>query len=185
VGDPAGYLQGIALAAHWLGQHLVDICLVIGAEESHWLLADALWHFQHSAVFTSGAGAIALSANPDFSMGVELNSITDAHTFSARKNRGLAARQMRAQLPPGSGQDLLVDGLDSSPRTDAAERNAWVAWSGQRLSPKRILGEGLMASAAWQCVAACDAVAQRQIGSALVSLVGCNQQAIGAQFSAH
>jgi len=45
-----------------------------------------------------------------------------------------------------------------------------------------ILGEGLMAAAAWQCVAACDAVAEKRFTAASVSLVGSNQQTIGARF---
>jgi hypothetical protein len=39
-----------------------------------------------------------------------------------------------------------------------------------------------MASAAWQCVLACDAVASRRFTAANVSLVGSNQHAIGARF---
>jgi hypothetical protein len=48
---------------------------------------------------------------------------------------------------------------------------------------KRIFGEGMMAAAAWQCVAACDAVAARKFPSASVSLVGPTQQTIGARFT--
>ncbi len=182
VGDPATFLQGLAAAADWLLREKADLCLVVGAEECHWLLAEALWQFQHDAVFSSGAGAICLTRDPALALGVELEAITDAHTFTATENRARAAAEMRAQLPQGSEHELLVDGLDSSPRTDAAERSAWQNWPGPRLSPKKVLGEGLMASAAWQCVAACDAVAQGQVPAAAVSLVGCNQQAIGARF---
>jgi hypothetical protein len=39
-----------------------------------------------------------------------------------------------------------------------------------------------MAAAAWQCVLACDAVAGGKFAAANVSLVGSNQQAIGARF---
>ena len=39
-----------------------------------------------------------------------------------------------------------------------------------------------MAAAAWQCVAACDALAEKTFAAASVSLVGSNQQAIGARF---
>ena len=39
-----------------------------------------------------------------------------------------------------------------------------------------------MAAAAWQCVAALDALAQNQYAAANVSVVGCNEQAIAAQF---
>lgn len=185
VGDPATFLQGMATAADWLIRGKVDTCLLVGAEESHWLLADALWYFQHSAVFTSGAGALCLSTDPELSAGVRLEAITDAHTYRVEEGRRRAAQQMRAELPAGSEQELLVDGLDSSPMTDAAEHEAWRDWPGARLSPKRVLGEGLMASAAWQCVAACQAVARRQTTAAYVSLVGCNLQAIGARFVHH
>jgi hypothetical protein len=78
--------------------------------------------------------------------------------------------------------ELLCDGLSDSPRTDAAERAAWCDWAGPRLSPKRVLGEGLMAAAAWQCVAACDLVSAGRFPAANVSLVGSNQQAMGARF---
>ena len=97
------------------------------------------------------------------SLGVELSLITDAHTYTARRNRRQAAQAMRQQLPACSPAELLCDGLGDSPRADAPEAAAWRDWTGPRLSPKRILGEGLMAAAAWQCVAACDAVARGTI----------------------
>jgi 3-oxoacyl-(acyl-carrier-protein) synthase len=184
VGDPASFLQGLGLGADWLSQNKVDVSLVVGAEENHWLLADALWHFQHTAIFASGAGAICLGRDPADSIGAEISAITDVHTFSSRANRMRAACEMRAQLPEGAASELLVDGIDGSPRADAPERAAWSKWPGKRLSPKGVLGEGLMAASAWQCVAACDAISRGFAPAATVSLVGCNQQAIGARFAA-
>ena len=184
VGDPACFLQGVALAADWLQDQRVDACLVVGAEESHWLRGDALRHFQRAAVMSSGAGALCLATDPSLSLGVELAAITDAHTFSAVLSRNAAAHAMRAQLPPGSPAELLCDSRDDSPRLDAAEQGAWEDWPGRRVSLKQLLGEGLMAAAAWQCVAACDAVARGDAPAAVVSLVGCDQQAIGARFVA-
>ena len=70
-----------------------------------------------------------------------------------------SAAAMRGQLGKNIPGELLCDGIRNSPRTDAAELAAWGDWTGPRISPKRILGEGLMAAAAWQCVSACDAVA--------------------------
>ena len=64
---------------------------------------------------------------------------------------------------------------------DAPELDAWRGWKGERLSPKRILGEGLMAAAAWQSVLAADALMRGRCHAATVSIVGCNQQAIGAR----
>jgi hypothetical protein len=205
VGDPATFLQGISLGAQWLEEKRVDACLVIGAEETNWILADALWHLERPAILTAGAGAICLCREPEPAIGVELAAITDAHTYSTQNRRAQAARAMREQLgaptscrPVASGQkeriagkmpalpvttELLCDGVGNSPRTDAAELAAWRDWNGPRISPKHILGEGLMAAAAWQCVTACDAVAGGRFAAANVSLVGSNQQAMGARFA--
>ncbi len=181
-GDPACFLQGVALGAQWLLEERVQACVVIGAEETNWLLADAVWQLEHQAVIGGGAGAVCLSLDPSVSLGVKLALITDPHTYTARTSRARAARLMREQLPPGSPTELLCDGLSGSPRADAAELVAWRDWPGTRISPKRILGEGLMAGGAWQCIAACDAVASGRFAAATVSLVGSNQQAIGARF---
>jgi 3-oxoacyl-(acyl-carrier-protein) synthase len=182
VGDPSVFLQGIALGAQWLAESRVDACLVIGAEEANWIIADALRHLDRRAIVAAGAGALCLCRDPKLSVGVELSAITDAHTFSARLDRTQAAQAMRGQLDKNSSGELLCDGLGGSRRADAAERAAWSDWTGARVSPKRILGEGLMAAAAWQCVAACDALAENFFTAASVSLVGSNQQAIGARF---
>ena len=181
-GDPATFLQGMALGIQWLQEHRVEACLIIGAEESNWLLADALWHFEHNAVVSAGAGALCLSLDPATSLGLELDCITDAHTYKNGTSRAQAARRMRAQLPPGAGNELLCDGVSGSHRADAPEQAAWRDWTGLRLSPKRILGEGLMAAGAWLCVAACREVLSGECAAATVSLVGSNQQAIGARF---
>ena len=182
VGDPSAFLQGVALGAQWLEEDRIDACLVIGAEETNWIIADALRHLDRPAIVAAGAGALCLCRDPKLSAGVELSAITDAHTFSAWLDRRQAAQAMRGQLGKNSPRELLCDGTGNSPRTDAAEHAAWSDWIGPRISPKRILGEGMMASAAWQCVAACDAVAEKRYAAANVSLVGSNQQAIGARF---
>lgn len=184
VGDPSIFLQGVALAAQWLAEDRADACLVFGADETNWIIADALAHLDRQAITAAGAGALCLCREETFANGVELAAITSAHVYSARQSRRQAASAMRAELgniPPG---ELLCDGLGSSPRTDAAERAALADCNGPRLSPKKILGEGMMAAAAWQCVAACDALAEGRFPSASISLVGSNQQAMGARFVA-
>jgi hypothetical protein len=183
LGDSSAFLQGVALGVQWLQEDRVDACIVIGAEENHWLLADALWHLEHSAVISNGAGALCFCREPEKAAGVELAAITDAHPYSARQSRMQAAQNMRGQLGAWSALELICDGLGDSPRADAPEAAAWRDWTGPRLSPKRILGEGLMAASAWQCVAACDAVAAGRYATAAVSVVGSNQQAIGARFA--
>ena len=89
---------------------------------------------------------------------------------------------MAKQLSCEEPETLLCDsrlGVDS---LDDAESAAWRNWRGPRLSPKKILGEALMGAAAWQCVAAVDALQRGACPAALVNVVGCNQQAIGARF---
>jgi hypothetical protein len=91
---------------------------------------------------------------------------------------------MRAELPVGKPDFLLCDATQALPDIDGAELETWRDWPGARLAPKRILGEGLAAASAWQCVAALDTLRQGQHPAASVSVVGCNEQAIGAHFCA-
>jgi 3-oxoacyl-(acyl-carrier-protein) synthase len=183
LGDAGCFLQGLALAADWLLESRVDACVIIGAEELNWLLADALWHLDRAAVLSAGAGAVALVREPALSVGIELEAITDAHTYTASTNRRSAALSMRRQLPPGAADDVLCDSLGEGLRTSRPEADAWHDWPGPRLSPKRILGEGLVAATAWQCAVAIGTLQQGQARAANVSVVGPNQQAIGARFS--
>lgn len=182
IGDAGTFLQGLALGAAWLEANLVDFCVVLGAEEVNWLRADALWHLEHAGITSGGAGALCLGAEPTAGSAVELSAVTEAQTYSTRLPRAAAARSMREKLGPARPGELLCDGISDSPRTDRAEQATWSDWSGSRLSPKRILGEGLMAAPAWQSVAACDLLSAGRFPSAAVSVVGSNQQAVAARF---
>ena len=185
VGDPGTFLQGLALAADWLTSGSVDACLVIGAEEMDWLIADAFRLFDCRMISSAGAGAVYLkkaeSGKLKTEIAVQLAAVTDSHLFFDNQSRAEAARKMRAQLDCAT-DDLLCEGQQNLPRMDASEAAAWSDWCGVRLSPKPILGEGSMAASAWQCVAAVDALRQNRYAAVNVSVVGCNQQAIGARF---
>jgi 3-oxoacyl-(acyl-carrier-protein) synthase len=182
VGDPGVYLHGLALASDWLGSGRVNRCLVVGAEELDWLTADAQRLFSRQVVPAEGAGALCLRSDGKDDP-VRLAAITDAQVYSGSLKPDEAARRMRSALPPAQVDHLLCDGLQGVPRVDAAERAAWEDWPGDRLSPRRILGDGLAAAAAWQCVLAVDALLQGRCLGASVSVVGCNEQAIGAHFA--
>jgi hypothetical protein len=187
VGDPSVFLQGIALGAQWLGDGRVDGCLIVGAEECDWLTSDAFHLFSRKIILSDGAGALYLKARPN-ERAIELRRITEPHLFTKSQTRAQAALRTRNDLLNGisSASDLksalLVDGLQNLPRTDAAEAAAWQDWHGARLSPKMIFGEGLMAAAAWQCVLAVEALQQGRCTEAVVSIVGCNQQAVAWRF---
>jgi 3-oxoacyl-(acyl-carrier-protein) synthase len=188
VGDDGTFLQGLALAAQWLEQGQVDACVVVGTEELDWIVADAVRHFSRKSVHTAGAGAIYLKhhapdARNETGDVAELAAVTDSFLFTRKQPRAEAARRMRAQLSPGNSDALFLS-TQNIARLDAAENAAWSDWPGPRFAPKQVLGEAFNASAAWQCVAACDAVGSGRFPAAAASVVGANQQAIGARFVA-
>jgi 3-oxoacyl-(acyl-carrier-protein) synthase len=182
VGDPGTFLQGLALAGDWLLRDRVEGCLVVGAEEIDWITTESFRMFARRIVLAEGAGAVYLRREATKAPGAELNAVSASHLLLRTQKRVDAAKKMRAELPRGRASDLLCEGTQGVPRFDDAEKKAWGDWPGAHLAPKRVLGEGLMAAAAWQCVAAIDALEQGSHPAAVVSVVGCNQQAIGAEF---
>jgi hypothetical protein len=182
VGDPGTFLQAVTMAADWLLQERVDGCLVIGAEESDWPVADAYRLFVRNVVVSEGAGALHLRAGAAGIPAVRLAQVTDPCLLLRDRDRRDAVRRVRRELGPGGPAELLCDSRQGIPRLDAPEDAAWADWVGPRLSPKVIMGEGLAAASAWQCVLAADGLRRNQCAAATVSILGCNEQAIGARF---
>ena len=174
VGDAAAFLQGLAVAVQWLDDGVADACIVIGAEESDWTAADALRLFERHAVHTTGAGALYLKAQCPAAGAVELTAVTDLFCATRTAGRNGAAQKMRAQLPGDAPNELLC--------ASESDNAAWDGWKGGRMAPLAILGEAFAASAAWQCVAACDALQRCQYEAANVSITGAGRQTIGARF---
>jgi beta-ketoacyl synthase-like protein len=160
VGDDGTFLQGLALAAQWLGDDKMDACVVIGAEETDWIIADAMKLFPRNAIHGAGAGAVLLKKDSVGAL-AELSAVTDSFSFTQTQSRAGAARKMQAQLPKCTPGELIYSG-----------------------EMKKLLGEAFVASAAWQCVVACDMIQQNNFSAANVNIVGANQQAIGARFLA-
>jgi hypothetical protein len=174
VGDAGTYLQGLAVAAGWLDNGLAEACVVMGADEPDWTAADALRLFDNRAVHASGAGALYLARRRPSAAAVELAAVTDSFGATRTLGRHEAARKMRAQLPAGAADELLCASARGDP--------AWQDWPGKLLAPIEILGEAFAAAAAWQCVAACDAIQQARCAAANVSITGASRQAIAARF---
>lgn len=183
VGDPGTFLIGLATAANWLLSEQVDSCVVVGAEEADWLSADAFQLFEPEAILSEGAGALLLKRDDHAQFPIELSRITQAHRFLSERERRIAASRMRAELPDENSGALLCEGQSSLTRFDTPEKLAWNDWQGPRIRPKSSLGEGLAAGSAWQCVAAAEALSRGDAASAHISVVGCNQQAVGALFA--
>jgi 3-oxoacyl-(acyl-carrier-protein) synthase len=174
VGDDGTFLQGLALAADWLADDRVDGVVVVGAEELDWIVADAVRLFRRDLVFAGGAGALYLKKNPP--AGVELAAVTDSFLFSQTQNRAAAVAKMRQQLGAGAADELLCNSAAENPRA--------TNWPGPRLALRVLLGEAFTAAAAWECVAAVDALRRGKFPAASVAVAGINQQAIGARFRA-
>jgi hypothetical protein len=181
VGDQGSLGVGLAIAADWLWDEQVDGCLVIGAEELDWVMADAMALFTRRVVLSEGAGALYLRRDETGSAGIELAAVASPRLYRRSIPRETCIRQVRAELPALMPGELLCDSQQGASSVDGAESRVWMDWSGARISPRGILGEGLAAGAAWQLVAAADALGQGVHGAATVSLVGCNEQASGVR----
>lgn len=185
IGDQTVFVQALLVATGWLLEERVDLCVVVGAEESDWLIADALRCFARNAVSSEGAGALVLAREAGGQPAPVLELISDVHPYTGRTTKQAAARALRGDFPDQGPDELLVDAGCGLPRLDRAETIAWRDWSGPRISPRAILGEGLSAATAWQCVAACASLADGQTRAANVSVVGSNQQALGVRFASN
>lgn len=82
----------------------------------------------------------------------------------------------------GEGRDVLVDGLSGVGRMDRDEVSATGGWGGVRVSPTRVVGEGLGIRCGLQTVAALEALAG---GCGVVDVFagGGNQQAFSMRLA--
>ena len=172
VGDEGSFLQGLALAADWLAQDRADGCVVVGAEELDWIAADAARLFCKSNVYAGGAGALYLKNHPHAR--TELSAITDSFSYTPLSSRASAMRRVRSQLGLGVPNELHC--------ASGTEASAWPDWPGAQVTPRAVLGAAFNASAAWQCVVACDQIANGRFPGVCVTVSGASQQAIGARF---
>jgi 3-oxoacyl-(acyl-carrier-protein) synthase len=183
VGDQTAFVQALWVATEWLLADRVDACVVVGAEEASWPVAEAVSGFARRLTTGEGAGALVLAREQSDPPAPRLERITDAHLYAGQATKHAAARALRRDFPESNSRELLVDARCGVARVDQAESAAWQDWPGPRLSPRVLLGEALSAATAWQCVAACAALADGHTAAANVSVVGGNQQAIGARFA--
>jgi len=184
LGDHGTFLTAFALAAGWLEQGIVDGCVVVAAEELDWLRTYAMELLDRQLPVSEGAGAVYLSSTGPSEGLVEISGITDPQLYTHLQSKSQAIRKAQAELGELAEGTLLCDGLLGSPKSDRPEAEAWADWHGPRISPKRILGEALMTSAAWQCIAVADLLQRRQYSAGVVSVAGCNEQAIMARLVA-
>ncbi|MSU33528.1 MAG: hypothetical protein EXS36_00120 [Pedosphaera sp.] len=177
VRDQSAFVYGLQLAAEWLTDDWVDDCLVVASEEVDWLTADALRHFSRGVILGEGAGAVRLRHEKS---SLTLDRVTAIVPCAGPSERRQAVRQVRALMRHPDGKTALSDGLVGCDSYDRAEAAAWSDWAGPRISAKALLGEGLAAGSAWQCLAALELLQSTPATRAWVPVIGMNQQAVAA-----
>lgn len=181
IGDSAQFLRGLDVAVQWLLEERVPHCLVVAAEELDWLSNEALELFPGHRIATEGSAAVYLKRG-SAQGGICIDQITDAHLMSSQQSRAAIAARMHAQIVARSGT-VVCDSRCGSPIWDAAESSAWQSITSTQ-SPAQWLGDSFGVSAGWQSVLACELLKRGAAESAIISAVGCSQQAIGAVLKA-
>jgi hypothetical protein len=177
VGDSAQFLAAIEMASLWLELDLTDVVLVIGAEEHDWLAASAVELLKLGVPLAEGAAGIAIERAAAGTRGIAIQGLATRHPVHAFHQRMPAAAMAKAALKAVAPNALVVDDCCGHAKVDAATAQAWVDWAGPRLSPAKILGHGLSASGAWQCVAACHQLQSGHVAQAVVASTGASQRA--------
>lgn len=173
VGDGCGLYSGLEVADLWIASGTVDRCLLVAAEELDWLSVEALGLYGRGLLAAEGAAAFLLGRDGD---GVRLEEISGPHPFLSLSERGAAFGAARDGLGPrGDSATCLVDGARGLPRLDRAEADVWADWEGDRLSPYRVLGDGMGVGAGFQLAAGWTWAREQRGERVLVSSPGSNQ----------
>jgi 3-oxoacyl-(acyl-carrier-protein) synthase len=199
VGDGAVGILALKMADDLMMSDTFDYCLVVGAEEADWLLADAYhkWRLLRSAppvepfqdpprgtILSEGAGAILLAREGP----VRLEKIAGGTNFRKQREAAAGVEMVFAELCP-TPPDLVAASANGT-FIDLAEQTAIRKHSPKArvYSVKGSLGESVGASSLWQTICAAQALrtqrlpeptGQSPMQSAIVSSCGLNQQVAG------
>jgi 3-oxoacyl-(acyl-carrier-protein) synthase len=163
VGDGAVGILALKMAEDLMETETLDRCLVIGAEETDWLLCDAYrkWRLLRLAppiepfkqpprgtILSEGAGAVLLSRNGS----VQLEKIAAGTNFWKQGEAGDSVEKIFTELCEEE-IDLVVASANGT-FIDAAERAAVLrnCPSARVYAMKGALGESVGASSLWQTI---------------------------------
>jgi 3-oxoacyl-[acyl-carrier-protein] synthase II len=180
LGDSATWFSAMKVAAGWIADGDVDGCLVICAEETDWLTLEGLALYSRGFVGTEGAAAVYLEARPSEIGFATMHGPFCYHDSSQRRTAIADAWAPNAHIAQG----LFIDGLTGVSRLDRAELAATASWPGERLSPTRVLGEGMGVRCGFQTTAAIEALRNGH-DSATILASGGNQHAFSATIVRH
>ncbi len=175
IGDTATWFSAFRVAEDWIAAGLVDGCLVVSAEETDWLTLESLSLYSRDFTATEGAAAVYLEATPSE---ISLETLHGPFDYTCATERRDA---MASAFSKTKSDGLLLDGLTGISRIDTDEAAITSAWTGERMSPAKTLGEGMGVRYGFQTIAALEALRDGQ-QSATVFASGGNQHAFSARF---
>jgi 3-oxoacyl-(acyl-carrier-protein) synthase len=163
VGDGAVGILALKMAEDLMETETLDRCLVVGAEETDWLLCDAYhkWRLLRLAppiepfgqpprgtILSEGAGAVLLSRTGS----VQLEKVVAGTNYRKQAEAVDAVEKIFAELCGGE-TDLVVASANGT-FIDAAERAAVLrnCPDAKVYAMKRALGESVGASSLWQTI---------------------------------
>jgi 3-oxoacyl-(acyl-carrier-protein) synthase len=163
VGDGAVGMLALKMAEDLMESETLDRCLVVGAEETDWLLCDAYrkWRLLRSAppiepfkppprgtILSEGAGAVLLSR----SGAIRLEKIAAGTNFRKQSEARDCLEKIFAEL--GDGEINLVVASANGTFIDAGEHAAVLrnCPSAKVYAMKGALGESVGASSFWQTI---------------------------------
>ena len=170
VGDGAVGILALKMAEDLMENESLDRCLVVGAEETDWLLCDAYrkWRLLRSeapiepfkypsrgTILSEGAGAVLLSRNGF----VQCARIAAGTNYRKQSKLALSLEKVFSELCEGE-IDLVVASANGT-FIDAAEQTAMLrnCPNAKVYAMKGALGESVGASSLWQTI--CGALALR------------------------
>jgi hypothetical protein len=181
IGDSAQFLGGLDLAVQWLQEGRVPHCLVVASEEMDWLSTEALGLFPGRRIAAEGAAAVYLRPGNE-SGAIRIEEITAPVLMSSTENRASAAAQMRAALGDRNvdSRTVVCDSRCGSSVWDRPEENLWRGTDVTVFSPAQWLGDASGVAAGWQTVLGCELLKRNQFETAIISALGCSEQALAA-----
>lgn len=143
--------------------------------------------WSRTAVGAEGAAAMVLCRASDAPGGVRLRAVSEPVLYGKSRTPAVALGRVRQALEGEVGLEsgqglLLVDGAGAGGRLARAERAAWGDWVGERWSPRWCWvrrGRRAGLGNAWRPSRGCR---RGRFDRAVVSLVGSQENAIGAVF---
>jgi 3-oxoacyl-(acyl-carrier-protein) synthase len=174
VGDASVGLAALHFAAQLLALGGIDQAVVVGAEECDWVLCEAYadWRLARTPL-AEGAAAVVLRREGRWKLATHAGAV-----FARQREAGAALEKVLAELRNSPPPELVVSSA-SQTFVDRAEKAALTArgLEAPTLSPKTHFGEAPGASALLQVVLAAVALEKRALRTALVPVIGWNQQA--------